>query len=52
MVTAFDPKLTPDDGVFLSDCQVTAPTPWAVDPVSAKKLWELSQKLTGEEFSF
>jgi len=50
MVAAFDPKLKPGDGVFLSNCQLILPTAWAVDEKSAVRLWQLSQDLTGYEF--
>ena len=47
MVAAFDPKLGPEDGIFLSDCQLISPVAWAVDEKSAERLWQLSQDLTG-----
>jgi len=50
MVAAFDHKLKPDDGMFLSDCQPIEPSAWAVDEKSAQRLWLLSQDLTGCEF--
>jgi len=50
MVAAFDPKLKPEDGMFLSDCQLISPSAWAVDERSAQRLWQLSQDLTGCEF--
>lgn len=50
MVAAFDPTLRPDAGVFLSDCQVAEPCPWAVDQNSSEKLWRLSEQLVGQEF--
>jgi hypothetical protein len=53
MVAAFDPKLTPDAGVYLSDCQqVPAAKDWATDPQQAEKLWELSEQLVGQRFRF
>ena len=50
MVAAFDPKPKPEDGMFLSDCQLISPTAYAVDEKSAERLWRLSQDLTGCEF--
>ena len=50
LVAAFDPKLNPGDGVFLSDCQMFKPADWALDSNSAEKLWKLSEQLTGQEF--
>jgi len=50
MVAAFDPKCKPEDGMFLSDCQLVSPSAWAMDERSAQRLWLLSQDLTGCEF--
>ena len=39
------------DGVYLHDCQMKRPSKWAVDPVSADRLWNTSEDLVGEKFS-
>ncbi|MFI6899943.1 oxidoreductase [Nonomuraea sp. NPDC050394] len=55
---ATSPALDGLGGTYLQDCAVAAPAttddmlvggvkPWAVDPVGAARLWELSAKLTG-----
>jgi hypothetical protein len=50
LVAAFDPNLTPEDGVFLADCQIAMPASWAVNEVYARRLWQLSEELTGDRF--
>lgn len=53
LVAALDPKL--DVGEFqgfLSDCQFMDVKPFASDSAIAEKLWELSEKLVGEHFTF
>lgn len=37
-------------GLYLSDCQITEPTPHASDPVAADRLWKLSEELVGQKF--
>ncbi len=45
------PGLESEGGTYLADCQVTDQhAPWARDPASAARLWELSEKLVGEQF--
>jgi NAD(P)-dependent dehydrogenase (short-subunit alcohol dehydrogenase family) len=50
-------------GVYCEDCDISEAVPshslkengvrpWAIDPGSAKRLWKLSEKLTGVEFEF
>jgi len=50
LVAGFDARLSPGNGVFLSDCQMFKTTSWASDPQVARKLWSLSEQLTGQEF--
>lgn len=51
------PELQGHGGVYLEDCQVSRPgvagsfeglAPWAADPDSARRLWDLSERLVGE----
>jgi NAD(P)-dependent dehydrogenase (short-subunit alcohol dehydrogenase family) len=63
LTAALDPKLavgvgethqgSENYGVFLADCQVCdKATPLAVSSSEAEKLWEFSEKVTGQEFSW
>lgn len=56
LVAALDPGLggpAPDgDNVYLSDCQVEDSAPWAKDPEAADRLWQLSESLVGQKFSW
>lgn len=49
LVAAFDPNLTAESGVYLSDCQFATPAPHATDLATARRLWELSEVLVGEK---
>ena len=49
---AIAPGLETSGGAYLADCQVSDHhTPWAVDPDAAARLWALSEKLVGQQFS-
>jgi len=53
LVAALDPKLASDgNGAYLDDCQVQDPEDWASDAGKAKDLWDLSEKIVGESFSW
>ncbi|KAG5665380.1 hypothetical protein KAF25_009505 [Fusarium avenaceum] len=63
LTAALDPKLavgvgethegSENYGVFLDDCQVyNKAAPLAVSSSEAEKLWEFSEKVTGQEFSW
>jgi NAD(P)-dependent dehydrogenase (short-subunit alcohol dehydrogenase family) len=56
LVAALDPGLAAPDnegnGIYLDDCQPLEPASFARDPKAAKKLWELSEKLVGQKFSW
>jgi NAD(P)-dependent dehydrogenase (short-subunit alcohol dehydrogenase family) len=48
---ATSPDLEGSGGVYLADCAVTDDhAPWALDPASADRLWELSERLVGHAF--
>ncbi|OCK75776.1 NAD(P)-binding protein [Lepidopterella palustris CBS 459.81] len=54
---AFDPKLQARNGAYLLDCHVGDPftetvKPWAISPIEAEKLWKLSEKLVGQQFTY
>jgi hypothetical protein len=45
------------NGVYLEDAHVADPfvqtvKPWGTSKVEAERLWKLSEKLVGQEFSF
>jgi NAD(P)-dependent dehydrogenase (short-subunit alcohol dehydrogenase family) len=55
---AVSPDLDGRGGVYCEDCDIAAPVPadskllsgvrpWAIDPVVARELWDLSERLTG-----
>ncbi|KAA8613696.1 FabG Dehydrogenase with different specificities related to short-chain alcohol dehydrogenase [Pyrenophora tritici-repentis] len=45
LVAALDPSLSPEKGVWLSDCQLAEPAEWAVNEEKAERLWKLSEEL-------
>lgn len=51
---AIDPTLVNEEGVFISDANLTTDPKdvrlWATDPALAEKCWSLSEKLVGEKF--
>ncbi|EAW07338.1 putative short-chain dehydrogenase [Aspergillus clavatus NRRL 1] len=54
---AFDPCLKANNGAYLLDCHVADPLvdtvkPWATSSFEAERLWRLSEKLVGQEFSY
>ncbi|KAF2826039.1 retinol dehydrogenase 12 [Ophiobolus disseminans] len=52
LVAALDPGLNPENGVFLSDCQIFEQVPgYAVDAKLAEKLWNLSEEIVKEKLS-
>ncbi|EIM90352.1 NAD-P-binding protein [Stereum hirsutum FP-91666 SS1] len=52
LVAGFDPSIADKSGSYLTDCQVAneQAAPYALDKDSAKKLWDLSEKLVGQKF--
>ena len=55
IVAALDPNLKngPDadgSGVYMDNCQIGDPAPWACSPVAAARLWTLSEELVGQKF--
>jgi len=52
LVAAFDPKIDGKGNLYFDDCQLKTPAaPYSVDPLTAEKLWKLSETLVGEKFS-
>ncbi|PNS21009.1 hypothetical protein CAC42_3346 [Sphaceloma murrayae] len=48
LVAALDPALDEKKGsIYLSDCQLSDAAGHSIDPGAAKRLWELSEKLSG-----
>ncbi len=45
-------RLSDMPGVYLDDCQVVDVAEYAKNPAKAEKLWDLSERLTGESFSW
>ncbi|KAI2626135.1 retinol dehydrogenase 13 [Hypomontagnella submonticulosa] len=50
LAAALDPAFEDRNGSYVVDCQITSPAEHAADPESARKLWELSEKLVGQKF--
>ena len=49
VVAALDPGLRPNEGVWLSDCQLGKVAPWTTDQEAAEKLWQLSERIVAEK---
>ena len=49
MVAALDPKLSPEDGIFLEDCQISTAPEWATSKEKAEKLWKLSEEIVNDK---
>jgi NAD(P)-dependent dehydrogenase (short-subunit alcohol dehydrogenase family) len=49
LVAALDSGLTPEKGVFLSDCQIMDVPQYAVSKEKAQKLWKLSEEIITEK---
>ncbi|KAF8904685.1 hypothetical protein CPB84DRAFT_1772566 [Gymnopilus junonius] len=54
---AFDPDLSGNNGAYLINCHPADPLtdavkPWVTSPFEAEKLWRLSEKLVGQNFSY
>ncbi|XXG99262.1 hypothetical protein Hte_005599 [Hypoxylon texense] len=54
---AFDPEITAHNGAYLLSCRLADPwkdtvRPWATSSFEAERLWKLSEKLVGQEFSY
>lgn len=47
---AIDPEIVGDSGSYMADCQVVDVSEYAKDESLVEKLWEISEKLTGEKF--
>ncbi|KAK9365629.1 short-chain dehydrogenase [Lipomyces kononenkoae] len=53
LVAALDPSLESGaSGAFLSDCVIENTREYAHDPDNAEKLWQLSEAVTGQKFSY
>ncbi|KAJ7055723.1 NAD-P-binding protein [Mycena amicta] len=52
LVAAFDPRIADQPGSYLDDCILAneSVAPHSSDPANAKKLWELTESIIGEEF--
>ena len=55
LAAALDPSLkngpaADGKGVYMDNCQIADPAPWASDPAAAARLWTLSEKLVGQTF--
>ncbi|KAG2177057.1 hypothetical protein INT43_007713 [Umbelopsis isabellina] len=53
LVAAFDPSIKPQTGLFLNHAKIdlNAAKPYALDDENANKLWELSERMVGQQFS-
>ncbi|KAI0872633.1 NAD(P)-binding protein [Hypoxylon argillaceum] len=52
LAAAVDPDLTPKAPGYLVNSQTAEPARYACDPETVEKLWELSEKLVGQKFSY
>ncbi|KAF8188444.1 hypothetical protein K438DRAFT_1833566 [Mycena galopus ATCC 62051] len=54
VTAAFDPRLNDKAGGYLDDCAVANDrvAPHSSDPMIAEKLWNITEKIIGENFSF
>ncbi|KAK7065065.1 short-chain dehydrogenase/reductase family protein [Favolaschia claudopus] len=54
VAAAFDPSLNDKAGAYLADCQAANDqiSPHCADPGNAEKLWNITENLIGESFSF
>ncbi|KAF7299480.1 Short-chain dehydrogenase/reductase family protein [Mycena indigotica] len=52
IAAAFDPRVAAHSGAYLDDCKVATETVshHAIDPLKAKKLWEVTEEIIGEKF--
>lgn len=51
LVAALDPALNDVHNIYLWDCQFVDPAPFSQDSRNAERLWQLSEKLVGEQFA-
>lgn len=52
---AFSPEIEKSNGAYLTNCKVKDVKHvycWTRDSIDAERLWELSEKLVGQEFTF
>lgn len=49
LVSALDPELTPEKGIFLNDCQVMKLPSYAASKEKAEKLWKLSEDIIAQK---
>ncbi|KAH8655325.1 short-chain dehydrogenase [Xylariales sp. PMI_506] len=49
--SVLDADLRKSSGAFLEECRIDTPMPYASDPEAAEKLWQLSERLVGEQFN-
>jgi NAD(P)-dependent dehydrogenase (short-subunit alcohol dehydrogenase family) len=50
LVAALDPRIEPQSGMYMADCQPQKTYEYAESLEGAEKLWKLSEKLVGEKF--
>ncbi|KAH8597451.1 short-chain dehydrogenase [Bisporella sp. PMI_857] len=52
LFAGFSPSIADENGAYLDDCRVKEPVmPWGGDLEGARKLWEVSERMVGEEFA-
>ncbi|KAJ6569313.1 hypothetical protein B0H19DRAFT_1256957 [Mycena capillaripes] len=52
VAAAFDPRLNDNPGAYLEDCAVSSPAAHSSDPANADRLWNITEKIIGEPFTF
>ncbi|KIW80615.1 hypothetical protein Z517_07231 [Fonsecaea pedrosoi CBS 271.37] len=50
LVAALDPRIEPQSGMYMADCQCQNTYEYAESMEGAEKLWKLSEELVGEKF--
>ncbi|EXJ57565.1 hypothetical protein A1O7_07913 [Cladophialophora yegresii CBS 114405] len=50
VVAALDPRIEPQSGMYMADCQPQKTYEYAESLEAAEKLWKLSEELVGEKF--
>lgn len=46
-LSCYIPEVEEVNGAYFADCKVKTPRKQAMDPAAARKLWEISEELTG-----
>lgn len=50
LVAALDPAIPAPNGAYLDDCHEKKPNAKVEDPALIEKLWEVTERITGQKF--